>query len=231
MSEKIKKDEYYLFDKTDVIHVVGSYEQALMEKEFPEKPVRNIPLYIYEKMPENLNKDFSTRHNLLFVGGFGHTPNIDAVLWFAKEVYPKILEVYPDMIWHIVGGKAPEEVTALASDNIKIEGFLPDEELEKLYRTCRLTVVPLRVGAGVKGKCVEAAYYQIPLMTTSIGAEGISQKEGAFKVEDDAEQMAEKIIKLYEDYEELYKMSEAGRVLIANHYSLETAKQVIVQDL
>lgn len=230
-AERFRKDEFYLFDKADVVHVVGSYEQAVLQKELPNKTIRNIPLYIYEKLLEDINKDFATRNDLVFVGGFGHPPNIDAVLWFAKEVFPEILKKYPDMKWHIVGGKAPKEVTDLASENIILEGFLSDEDLDKMYRKCRMAVVPLRVGAGVKGKVVEAGYYQIPLVTTSIGEEGISNKEGAFVVEDDAKKMAEVINALYTDYAKLRKMSDAGIELIRNHYMLPEAERVIRQDL
>ena len=230
-SEKWKKIEMELFSKTDVGHVVGSYEQEIMQKQFPDKPIRNIPLYIYEKLPENINTDFSTRKDLIYVGGFGHAPNIDAVLWFAKEVMPQIVKKYPDIKWHVVGSNPPEDVKKLASDNIIIEGFVSDEDLEKLYRTCRMAVVPLRYGAGVKGKVVEAGYYQIPLVTTTIGAEGISTEEGSMKVEDDPQKMADLINGLYEDYDELKKMSESGKNFIENHFTLERAKQIIEMDL
>ena len=72
-----KKKEYKLFREADVGHVVGSYEQEVMQKAFPDKPIRNIPLYIYEALPKRIEKDFSRRKDLLTVGGFGHRPNID----------------------------------------------------------------------------------------------------------------------------------------------------------
>lgn len=230
-SKKWKKIEYELFEKADVGHVVGSFEQQKMQEAFPDKPIRNIPLYIYEKIPGDINKDFSSRQDLLYVGGFGHPPNIDAVLWFAREVFPKVLERYPGMKWHVVGGKATLEVQALASDNIIIEGFLPDEALEKLYRECRMAVVPLRYGAGVKGKVVESAYYQIPLVTTSIGAEGLSREEKFMIVEDEADRLAGAICDLYEDYAALRKMSDNGIRFIENHFTLAEAERVLRLDV
>lgn len=230
-AKKWKKVEMELFEKADVGHVVGSYEQGLMQKAFPDKPIRNIPLYIYDKMPEEIEKDFSKRRDILFVGGFGHTPNVDAVLWFAREVYPKILEKYPHMVWHIVGSKAPEEVLALASDNIVLEGFVSDQELEALYRKCRMAVVPLRYGAGVKGKVVEASYYQIPLITTNIGGEGLDASTKAFIIEDDADKMAELINRLYENYEELRRMSDAGVDFIQTYFTSKVAEEILLADL
>ena len=226
-----KQIEYELFEKADVGHVVGSYEQGVMQEAFPGKPIRNIPLYIYKEMPAYVNKDFAGRHDLIYVGGFGHPPNIDAVLWFGREVFPKILEKYPQMKWHVVGGKVPGEVKELAGENILIEGFLSDEELHSLYGRCRMAVVPLRVGAGVKGKVVEASYYQIPLVTTTIGAEGLDGEMGNMCVEDDGEKMAELICGLYEDYSRLKEMSDAGEAFIRKYFTVEEASKVILSDI
>ncbi len=230
-SEHWKKIEYELFEKADVGHVVGSYEQGIMQEAFPGKPIRNIPLYIYEDMLTDINKDFSDRHDLLYVGGFGHPPNIDAVLWFGKEVFPQVLKKYPDMKWHVVGGKVTEEIQALASDNIIIEGFLPDEGLHQLYRECRMAVVPLRVGAGVKGKVVEAAYFQIPLITTTIGAEGLDASMGNMVVEDNADAMSKLICDLYEDYHRLREMSDAGEMFIQKYFTLDEAIRTMQLDI
>lgn len=230
-SKEWKKMEYELFEKADVGHVVGSYEQSIMQTAFPGKPIRNIPLYIYETLLADIDKDFEKRRNIMFVGGFNHPPNIDAVLWFAKEIFPLILKRYPNIKWHVVGSNPPLEVKELANGSILIEGFLSDDELQKLYRSCRLAVVPLRVGAGVKGKVVEAAYYQIPLVTTPIGAEGLSLEEGFMMVADDALQLADKICKLYEDYSELRNMSNRGKEFIRKYFMLDEAERVLKLDL
>ena len=230
-SEKWKKIEYELFEKADVGHVVGSYEQKIMQQTFPGKPIRNIPLYIYDRMPQEINKDFRTRNNIMYVGGFGHPPNIDAVVWFGTEVFPKVLERYPDMIWYVAGGSVPQQVKDLASDHIKILGFVSDSDLENLYRTSRMAIVPLRVGAGVKGKVVEAAYYQIPLVTTTIGAEGLDAQMGNMIVDDDSEKLVEGICDLYEDFDKLRKMSDAGEAFIEKYFTVEEAKRVILEDI
>ncbi len=230
-SEYWKKVEMELFEKTDVGHVVGSYEQEIMQQAFPDKPIRNIPLYIYEEMPERIEKDFSKRQDILFVGGFSHLPNVDAVLWFAKEIFPKLLEKYPNLVWHVVGSRAPKEVLELASENIILEGFVSDEDLGELYRKCRMVVVPLRYGAGVKGKIVESAYYQIPIVTTSIGGEGIDETVGAFVMEDDADKMADLIAELYSDFDRLKEMSDAGMELTQKYFTSEAAERVLRMDM
>ena len=134
------------------------------------------------------------------------------------------------MKWHVVGGKVPAEVEALASDNIIIEGFLSDEKLHKLYRECRMAVVPLRVGAGVKGKVVEAAYFQIPLVTTTIGAEGLDASMGNMVVEDDADRMTDLICSLYRSCDQLKEMSDAGEAFIREYFTAEEARRVLEMD-
>ncbi|MBQ2802449.1 MAG: glycosyltransferase [Lachnospiraceae bacterium] len=230
-SKQWRKIEYELFEKADVGHVVGKYEQAIMQKVFPNKPIRNIPLYMYQEILTDINKDFSSRRDLIYVGGFGHAPNIDAVLWFGKEVFPKVLARYPDMKWHVVGSKVPEEIEALGNEHIVIHGFLSDEELEQLYRTCKIAVVPLRVGAGVKGKVVEAAYYQIPLVTTTIGGEGLDIEMGNLLIEDDGVQMAACICDLYVDNERLQNMSDAGARFIQRYFTEAEARRVLELDI
>ncbi len=73
------------------------------------------------------------------------------------------------MIWHIFGSNILINKKRLESKNIKVEGFLSDKDLLSLYQKCSIAIVPLLYGAGVKGKIVEAAYNQIPIVTTSIG--------------------------------------------------------------
>lgn len=227
-SEKIEME---IFNKVDIIHVVGNYEEEILKKKFVNKIIRNIPIYIYENQLINIEKDFSKRKDLIFVGGFSHSPNKDAVLWFSKEVYPKIVQKYPNIIFHIVGSNISNEIKKLESKNIKIEGFLSDEELFSLYQKCRIAVVPLRFGAGVKGKIIEAAYNQIPIITTSIGAEGLDNSYGAFLSENNPEKLAKLITEIYLDFDKLKKMSDSGQKFIKKFFSKERAKEIIMMDI
>lgn len=230
-SKEWKKKEYELFGKADVIHVVGSYEQQVLQKEFPEKPIRNIPVYFYDKVKSTAPIRFEERKDIMFIGGFGHAPNIDAVLWFASEIYPRVLKVYPDMKWYVIGSNPPQEVLDLRCKNIIVTGFISDEELCKFYESCRMSVVPLRYGAGVKGKVIESVYHRIPLITTSIGAEGLSLEENAFFVADTADDFAEKIISCYNNFGCLEKSSNNCVAFIENYFTINKAQQVIAMDI
>jgi len=230
-SKIFEKIEMEIFSKVDIIHVVGNYEYKILKEKFAQKIIRNIPIYFYENQLVNVEKDFSKRKDLIFVGEFYHLPNKDAVLWFSKYIYPKIVARFQDIIWHIVGSHIPDEIMKLESKNIKIHGFLSDEELYSLYQKCRIAIVPLRFGSGVKGKIVEAAYNQIPIVTTSIGGEGLDNSLGAFIIENDAEKMSESIIKLYIDFFKLKKMSDSGKLFIETYFSINRAKELIKKDI
>ena len=126
------------------------------------------------------------------------------------EVFPLIRAQIPDMKFYVVGSKVTDEIKALEQpgNGIIIKGFVSDEELEAIYQKCRIVVVPLRYGAGVKGKVVEAIYNGAPIVTTSIGAEGIPDVEKTLEIADGAEEFAEKTVKLYGDTARLKELSD-----------------------
>ena len=230
-SEIVQKQEMEIFSKVDVIHVVGNYEEKILKDIFLHKPIRNIPIYIYYKQLSNVEKDFSKRHGIIYIGNFRHPPNIDAILWFIKDIFPLIIKKFPDIILHIVGSYIPIELKKLENKNIKFEKYLSDDNLRILYGKCRIAIAPLRYGAGVKGKLVEAAYNQIPMITTSIGGEGLDSSIGSFIIENDPNKMANLISDLYINFSKLKQMSDSGKVFIEKYFSFKRAKEQLMKDL
>jgi len=119
----------------------------------------------------------------------------------------------------------------LENKNIKFEGYLSDDNLRILYGKCRIAIAPLRYGAGVKGKLVEAAYNQIPMITTSIGGEGLDSSIGSFIIENDPNKMANLISDLYINFSKLKQMSDSGKVFIEKYFSFKRAKEQLMKDL
>ncbi len=233
-SEAWKATELGLMKKASVSYYPSYIERDAIRQIDPTIKVKDIVAYVYEHYLENLNDDFSKRKGLLFVGGFAHTPNIDAVLWFVKDIYPKIKEIMGDNTpkFHIVGSKAPEEITSLGTSdsNIVVEGFVSDERLMELYLEMKVAVVPLRYGAGVKGKVVEAIYHGIPIVTTGIGAEGIPRGEEVLCVKDEEWDFANAVAALYEDEEQCKELLCRSQNHIKQYYSMEAAWNVIKDD-
>ena len=182
-----KEQELYIMHKTDMNYYPSIVECNAIHEIDPLIPVRAITAYGYERFPE-VNYHMEQREGILFVGGFGHDPNLDAVMWFLDKIYPEVYK-RTNASFIIVGSKAPIALTKLKTKGVVVRGYVSEEELEKLYNGVRLVVVPLRYGAGIKGKVVEAMYYGTPLVTTSIGAEGIKGLENVAIVKDQEEEL------------------------------------------
>jgi GT2 family glycosyltransferase/glycosyltransferase involved in cell wall biosynthesis len=230
-AEKVhwERKEYDLFEKFDQIYYPSQVEVNEILARNPSLPVKAIPLYAFDQF-EDEPPEFDSREGLIFVGGFNHPPNSDGLVWFVNEVFPAVLEALPDIELHIVGSNMPDNLRRLESRSIKVEGFLSDEKLDALYRRIRMSVVPLRFGAGVKGKVLEAMQKGIPVATTSIGAEGIPNAGESLMVEDASQDLANCIVESYSDLEKLARQSVAGLDTIGKHFSREAVLKVIAED-
>ena len=268
-SEYWKTIELSLMHKADMSYYPSEVECAAIHRLDRNIPVKAITAYLWDEFPgdaggagagENREQNtaeaaaraaaaYEKREGLLFVGGFAHPPNADAVLWFVKEVWPKIREGFraksgssaengvPDGSgagpnFYVVGSRAPEEILKLhdPENGIIIKGFVSDEELRSLYSTCRIVAVPLRYGAGVKGKVVEALYYGAPVVTTSVGAEGIPEADSVMRIADDAQSFAGKVLELYSDTASLAGMQREAEKYVRRYFSMESAWKVIEND-
>lgn len=223
--------ELSLMHKADMSFYPSAVECEAIHRIDPEIRVKPLTAYLWDEFPEDIETDYEKREGLLFVGGFAHPPNADAVLWFVKEVWPKI-RGKKKMDFHVVGSRATEEIKALndPENGILIHGFVSDEELRALYNRCRIVIVPLRYGAGVKGKVIEALYYGAPVVTTSVGAEGIPDAEQAMKIADTPEELSQTVLSLYDDTAALREMTEKAESYIRAHNSLDAAWEVVKGD-
>lgn len=218
--------ELDLMRKADMAYYPSYVEVDEVHSIDPEIQVKAIPAYLFEDVQWE-GYDFDSRKDIMFIGGFGHRPNIDAVKWLANDILPELVKRLPDIRIHILGSNAPKEILSLASKNLIMEGFVTDEQLEQFYRQSRISLVPLRYGAGIKGKVVEAMRYGTPVVTTATGAEGIPNAENVMLVEDDAVALAQKLADLYQDPERLTAMSQGSISYIQENYSPKNAISVI----
>jgi O-antigen biosynthesis protein len=232
-SKKWKKLELDLITHCDVSYYPSSIEVEELRRELPTANIRMLSPYIYESESFNLTSEYNAekRQNLLFVGGFAHKPNIDGVIWFMNEVFPKVSSSLKDMKVFIVGSNPPELIRNLGGQNVIVTGYVTDEELMEYYAKCRIVVVPLRYGAGIKGKVVEAMYYGLPVITTPTGAEGLTKGESVMVVRDTSDEMAQAIEDLYTRTDKLNQLSRASRTYVQDNFSREHALQTLDLEL
>ena len=228
-SKDWREKELSLMKQSDVVYYPSNVETAAIRKIDDQINAKAIVAYIYENV-EPKEYHFDERKDIMFIGGFTHTPNVDAVLWFGREIMPGIIEKIPDMKWYVMGSNPPQAVIEMAGDNIIVKGFVSDEELEDHYGRCRMSVVPLRYGAGIKGKVVEAMRYGMPVVTTPVGAEGITGAEDILCIADDARTLADEIIDKYNNMQYLEQISAKSYEYIQSNFSQENAWDVVKDD-
>lgn len=223
-SEKWKALELELMRKADVSYYFSDIEANEIKNNDINIDVDVVPLYIFDSFKDNYY-NASSRNDIMFVGGFGHSPNVDAMRWFVTEVWEQIVNQLKGVKLYIIGSNPPDEILEMANDNIIVTGFVSDERLDEYFASCRIMVAPLRYGAGVKGKIVQALYEGMPTITTSIGAEGLIDSKECLIVEDDVIKMADQICTIYNDKEKLNELSLKGSHYCENFFSSEYAKK------
>ena len=214
--------ELRLIRESDAAVVVSPVERAILAERLPETEVSvvsNIHRLRHVEVPP-----FHTRRDMLFIGGFEHTPNVDAMLWFTAEIMPRILAELPAARLHIVGSKMPEQIRALATENIITHGYVA--EVEPLFASCLLSVAPLRWGAGVKGKTNQSMSLGVPVVSTTIGVEGMHLvHEENVLIADDPADFAAEVVRLHRDEDLWQKLSHNGVRNIEEHFSFAAAKR------
>jgi len=217
-----KERELAVYRKGDRLWVVTEEDRKVIEN-LVAAPVDVIP-NIHKKIESA--KEYSSTSDLLFVGNFNHKPNIDAVLFLHREIFPLIRRQLPDVKVLVVGNNPPEQVRHLNSGRFVITGYV--EDLSSYLKNARISINPLTYGAGMKGKVGEALSWGLPVVTTSIGAEGMHLKDGEdAMIADDPQVFAQKVIDLYNDRVLWERLSRNGKKLVEQRWSPATIQKRI----
>jgi GT2 family glycosyltransferase/glycosyltransferase involved in cell wall biosynthesis len=222
-AEKIKAVELSIMKKSDCTIVVSSEEQKIILHECKDINVRLIQLLM--DIPGR-KTSFKERSGIVFVGSYRHMPNVDAVLYFVKNIWPLFKLKIPNVKFYIIGGNPPPSIQSLANEDVKVVGYV--EDLAEYFDHCRLSIAPLRYGAGIKGKVGTSLAYGLPCVATAIAAEGMGlTAEENIVIADDVQDFAEAIIRLYTDEILWGKISNNGLKFVEDTYSVNAGKQKI----
>ncbi len=227
-AEIVKDNELELFAKCDCSVVVTQAEKEVIEKELP---LNNIVVYPYTLEVERSERPFEQRRHLCFIGGFAHDPNVDAVRYFVSQVWPLAKSKLPsDAKFFVIGPGAPENICSLASNDVVIAGYVPD--LKEIIDECRVSVAPLRYGAGIKGKLVRTLACGLPSVASTLAIEGMGlQHERQVLVADDPRAFVEAIIRLFSERDTWLSIQSGGYTFVEENYSwkvgLETLKRIL----
>jgi O-antigen biosynthesis protein len=212
--------EHDLIEQADETWVVSPVEQHLLQEKWPGKSIQlvsNIVDIPGSKTP------FALRRDWLFIGGFQHRPNIDAVLFFVQKIYPLVSEHLRDAKFYIIGDKAPPEIVALTTERIIVAGLQKD--VRAFFDSARLSIAPLRFGAGIKGKINQSMAFGVPVVATSLAVEGMELTDHEHVlIADEPEDFAQAVIELYESEDLWNRLSENGIRKTRELYSTDAAR-------
>jgi GT2 family glycosyltransferase/glycosyltransferase involved in cell wall biosynthesis len=194
-AKAMRRLELATYCRCDTILTVTEEDKKVLLDEIPTLDVEVVP-NIHDTVVDT--PPFDAREGILFIGYYRHMPNQDAVRFFVDEVFPLVRERIPGVTLWLVGSHPTDEIKAMARADIKVTGFV--ERTEPYLDACRVSIAPLRYGAGMKGKIGEAMQTGIPVVMTSIGAEGMDLEHGVHAlIADTAEEFADEVVRLYTD--------------------------------
>ncbi len=227
-SKRLKRVEDRIFARVDHVMTPSADEATVIRADVPAAKVHVIPPYLVPATPlAQAGPDFAGRDALIFVGGYNHAPNVDAAVWLVRDIMPLVWAALPDVPLLLVGNAPPLAVLDLAGRRVTVTGFVPD--VAPLYARSRLSVSPLRYGAGVKGKIVASLQEGVPVITTPVGNEGLGLIHGTEAwVAETAADLAAGVIALYREPARCATMAQAAQAVLRRDFSEDAARAALM---
>jgi glycosyltransferase involved in cell wall biosynthesis len=197
LAEDMRRRECAIWSLADLSLYLSQEEAAMARALQPAAEIGAIVPYWFDRFPEP--RRAPSGYEIIFVAGFAHPPNEDAAVWFVSEILPLIRAKVGEARLSIIGSNPTQLVRGLAGADVAVFGNVSEGELDAAYGRARVAVVPLRCGAGVKLKVVEALRAGVPLVTTQVGAQGLAGVFEAALVRDDPAQFADAVLGLLGD--------------------------------
>ncbi len=200
----------------DAVWTPSHWEKEHLVREMPQADVFVWPLSQELHAPA---RSHGERSGIGFIGGYRHAPNVDAVLFFVREVLPHVLKEEPEVTFSVAGSHMPPEIAGIEHPAVKILGHVPD--LHAFFEQIRVFIAPIRFGAGVKGKVAASLSSGVPVVGTTLALEGmgLEPEEGAV-VADDPRELARQIVRVYRSEELWKKLSRTGFARAEREYSI-----------
>lgn len=213
----VRREELANYARSDLILTLTPEESAEVVRLLPGQATFEVPNI--HTIPDLVRQESATPE-LLFIGSFSHQPNVDAVRWFQRDVWPSVKKARPDCHWTIVGAEAPADIANLADPQVTVTGRVPDT-MPFLAR-CWISIAPLRFGAGMKGKVGEALAAGAPVVTTAFGAQGYALVDGEHAcIADDTPGFTGAVMRVLESRSLRDALGAAGRRAITGSFSRE----------
>ena len=219
---EMRTRELRAIQQSNATIVHSSAEQKILLDLLPRS---NVWVFQWAIRIRGTEREFRARRDIAFVGGYQHPPNLDAVKYFLKDIFPLVRKQIPGVRFIAVGSHAPAELLALASDDVLVPGFV--EDLASLLDGVRVAVAPLRFGAGIKGKIGTTLSVGLPSVATTVAAEGMGLQDGQnVLIADSPNEFAAAIFRLYSDESIWRHISICGLEFANQTYGYEAAERL-----
>ena len=213
----LRQVEGQLLQRCDAHAVVSDREKSNLAEREPRARIEVIPNGVDTTAYNSPSIFNQVKKTLLFVGSMDYHANIDAVSWFVGDIWPGIARQAPDFTFVVAGRSPSRQVQELASDRVQITGTV--EDVRPFYSDALAVVVPLRVGGGTRLKILEAMAMGVPVISTRLGAEGISATDGQnILLADSAEETIASVTKLVRDPILRERLAREGRRLVTEEF-------------
>ncbi|MCU0666424.1 MAG: glycosyltransferase family 4 protein [Candidatus Omnitrophica bacterium] len=217
-SRSIKKylEEKRWYAKFNAIVVFSNQDRNIIRTRYGRENIKIIPLGI-DLNAYQTKHITNTRYDLLCVGNFLHSPNVDAILYFCKKILPLVKKNLPSVSLVITGCNPAESIIRLAKENtnITVSGYI--ENLAGTYSEAKIFIAPIRYGTGMRYKIIEAMALGVPVVSTSVGARGFHPDE--LKIADNPKEFANAVVELLKNPDECNRMAKKGRAAVEQYYS------------
>ena len=229
----IAKREIAAILRCDLSLIISSYEMSLLNSVFKIEPslLHHLPFMVDLSSLPTSTKTFEQRQHFMTIGNFRHAPNWDAVLYLQK-IWPLIRKQLPKAELHIYGSYPPPKATAL---NNPKTGFLIKGWADNAFdvmQSARVCLAPLRFGAGIKGKLLEAMIMQTPSVTTYIGAEGMhNDLPWPGKIANTADDFANAAVEMYTNQSDFEQAQQDGNTLLNTLYDKAQLSAALIKKI
>lgn len=221
-AKETRNQELEVCRQVDAVLTYTQIEQAVISSHILEIDKLHITPWVLEE--KSSGSSFTQRKGITFLGGYNHTPNVEAVEYLVNKIMPMLKKQRPDIVLYIYGSKMPKEFKSYETANIKMVGFA--EHLDDVYHNHRVFVSPLLSGAGIKGKVLESMAYGLPTVLTEVAAEGTGLSHGITAlIAQKPEEWAQAIVKLYDDEKLWNRFAENELALVKEKYSFEHGRK------
>jgi glycosyltransferase involved in cell wall biosynthesis len=209
--------------KAKRVIAVSNADADTMRREYRVQDVSAVPTGVDLEFFKNPGTPTPTgfKADLVFVGSMDWMPNSEGIRWFVREVFPLVLKKRPNTTFTIVGRKPPPDIDAMTNERIKVTGTVPD--VRPYLWGSSVSIVPLRIGGGTRLKIYEAMAASVPVISTSVGAEGLEIEDGQnIAIADDAGPFADRCVDLLNDRATCQIMARRALEIVADRYSWDS---------